>query len=144
MNPFQEAQESTNIKCAAAFSAINEGQLTGKPAVVVDTPNVKIFADAAADFASEKIQVQFKTVPQKGLGLSMSSLINPYIEVSGTLAEPKLSLNPANTVVSGGLAVVTGGISIVIKSIFDRLESSGNVCATRLRKANEQMAEMDG
>lgn len=143
LSPFQEAQESTNINCAAAFSAINKGQLAGKPAVVVDTPNVKIFADAAADFASEKIQVQFKTVPQKGLGLSMSSLINPYIEVTGTLAEPKLSLNPANTVVSGGLAVVTGGISIVIKSIFDRLESSGNVCATRLQKANEEMAAMD-
>ena len=144
LNPFQEAQDSTTINCAAAFSAISEGQLTGKPAVVVDTPNVKIYADAAADFSSEKIQVQFKTVPQKGLGFSMSSLINPYIEVTGTLAEPKLSLNPANTVVSGGLAVVTGGISILVKNVLDRLGSSGNVCATRLSKANEEMAAMDG
>ena len=144
LNPFQEAQDSTTINCAAAFSAISEGQLTGKPAVVVDTPNVKIYADAAADFSSEKIQVQFKTVPQKGLGFSMSSLINPYIGVTGTLAEPKLSLNPANTVVSGGLAVVTGGISILVKNVLDRLGSSGNVCATRLRKANEEMAAMDG
>ena len=67
LNPFQEEQESTTINCGAAFAAVHEGHLRGKPAVVVDTPNVKIFADAALDLSSEKIQVQFKTVPQKGL-----------------------------------------------------------------------------
>ena len=144
LDPLQEQEESTKINCAAAFSVVNQGQLHGKPAVVVDTPNVKMLADATANLESEKIKVQFKTVPQKGLGLSMSSIVNPYVEVTGTLAQPRLTLNPENTVVGGSLAVITGGISILVRNVLDRLSTSGNVCADRLRKANEEMAQMDG
>lgn len=143
LDPLQEQEESTKINCAAAFSVVNQGQLHGKPAVVVDTPNVKMLADATANLESEKIKVQFKTVPQKGLGLSMSSIVNPYVEVTGTLAQPRLTLNPENTVVGGSLAVITGGISILVRNVLDRLSTSGNVCADRLRKANEEMAQMD-
>ena len=143
LDPLQEKEESTKIHCAAAFSVLSDGRLHGKPAVVVDTPNVKVLADATANLASEKIKVQFKTVPQKGLGLSMSSIVNPYVEVTGTLARPRLTLNPENTVVGGSLAVITGGISILVRNVLDRLSTSGNVCADRLRKANEEMAQMD-
>ena len=143
LDPLREQEESTKINCAAAFSVLSQGRLHGKPAVVVDTPNVKVLADATANLASEKIKVQFKTVPQKGLGLSMSSIVNPYVEVTGTLAQPRLTLNPENTVVGGSLAVITGGISILVRNVLDRLSTSGNVCADRLRKANEEMAQMD-
>ena len=143
LDPLREQEESTKINCAAAFSVLSQGRLYGKPAVVVDTPNVKVLADATANLASEKIKVQFKTVPQKGLGLSMSSIVNPYVEVTGTLAQPRLTLNPENTVVGGTLAVITGGISILVRNVLDRLSTSGNVCADRLRNANEEMAQMD-
>ena len=67
----------------------------------------------------------------------------PDIEVTGTLARPRLSMNPGNTVVAGSLAVVTGGISVLVRNVMDRLTTSGNVCAARLAKANEQMAEIE-
>lgn len=144
LNPFQDQQETTNINCAAAFASFEEGKVLGKPAVVVDTPNVKMLADVALDLESEKIQAQFKTVPQKGLGFSMSSLVNPYVEVTGTLSQPRLSLNPTNTVVGGSIAVMTGGISILVRNVMERMTTSGNICVTRLQKANEKMAELDG
>jgi AsmA protein len=143
LDPLREEEESTKINCEAAFSVLSQGRLHGKPAVVIDTPNVKVLADASANLESEKIKVQFKTVPQKGLGLSMSSIVNPYVEVTGTLAQPRLSLNPEHTVVGGSLAVITGGISILVRNVLDRLSTSGNVCADRLRDANEEMAAMD-
>jgi hypothetical protein len=143
LDPLQEQEESTQINCAAAFSVLSQGRLHGKPAVVVDTPNVKVLADATANLNSEKIKIQFKTVPQKGLGVSLSSIVNPYVEVTGSLAKPRLTLNPENTVVGGSLAVLTGGISILVRNVLDRLSTSGNVCADRLRKANEEMAQMD-
>jgi hypothetical protein len=143
LNPFQDQQESTKINCAAAFTSIEKGQMLGKPAVVVDTPNVKILADLALNLESEKIQAQFKTAPQKGLGFSMSSLVNPYVEVTGTLGKPRLSLNPANTIVGGSIAVMTGGVSILVGNLVQRVTTSGNICSTRLRKANEEMAQLD-
>jgi hypothetical protein len=77
------------------------------------------------------------------LGFSVSSVFNPYVEVSGTLAAPKIVVDPANTVVGGSLAVVTGGLSILAQNVIDRMNTSGNVCAERLSKANDEMLLQD-
>ena len=143
LNPLQSQREDTSINCAAAFVAVENGKLSGKPAIVVDTPNVKIFSNVTLDLASEHIKAKFKTVPQKGLGFSVSSVFNPYVEVSGTLAKPKIAVDPANTLVGGSLAVMTGGLSILAKNFVDRVNASGNVCAVRLSEANEEMQKRD-
>ena len=143
LNPFREQQTMTAIDCAAVFNTIENGQAFGEPSIVVDTPKVKILADTHISFNTEKVKASFKTIPQKGLGINMSSLINPFVEVTGTLSEPRISLNPANTVVGGTLAVVTGGISLLIRSVLERLSTGGNICAKRLQKANEAMSELD-
>jgi hypothetical protein len=54
------------------------------------------------------------------------------------------ALNPTNTVVGGSIAVMTGGISILVRNVLERMTTSGNICVTRLQKANEKMAELDG
>ena len=53
------------------------------------------------------------TVPQKGLGLSVTDLVNPYVKLSGTLAKPSLTLDPEGVLLEGGTAVATAGISIL-------------------------------
>ena len=143
LNPFKEQQTMTAIDCAAVFNTIENGQAFGQPSIVIDTPKVKILADTHVSFDTEKVKASFKTIPQKGLGINMSSLVNPFVEVTGTLSAPRISLNPANTVVGGSLAVVTGGISLLLRSVLERLSTGGNICAKRLQKANEAMAELD-
>jgi hypothetical protein len=139
----QSQRDVTAINCAAAFVTSEAGKLSGKPAVVVDTPDVKMFSNVTLDLGAERIKAKFKTVPQKGLGLSVSSVINPYVEVSGTLSDPKIMVDPANTVVGGSLAVMTGGLSILAQNVVERMSASGNICAARLSKANEEMSTLD-
>ena len=143
LNPLQSQRDVTAINCAAAFVTSEAGKLSGKPAVVVDTPDVKMFSNVTLDLGAERIKAKFKTVPQKGLGLSVSSVINPYVEVSGTLSDPKIMVDPANTVVGGSLAVMTGGLSILAQNVVERMSASGNICAARLSKANEEMSTLD-
>ena len=143
LNPLQSQREDTSINCAAAFFAVENGKLSGKPAIVVDTPDVKIFSNITLDLDSERIKAKFKTVPRKGLGFSVSSLFNPYVEASGTLAKPKITVDPTNTLVGGSLAVMTGGLSVLAQNVVDRVNASGNVCAERLMKANEAMSKRD-
>ena len=140
LNPLQSQRDVTSINCAAAFVTSEAGKLSGKPAVVIDTPDVKILSNVTLDLGTERIKAKFKTVPQKGLGLSVSSVINPYVEVSGTLSDPKIMVDPANTVVGGSLAVMTGGLSILAQNVVERMGASGNICAARLSKANEEMS----
>jgi len=59
------------------------------------------------------------------------------------MAAPKIMVDPANTVVRGSLAVVTGGLSILAQNVIDRMNASGNVCAERLSKANDEMSRRD-
>jgi hypothetical protein len=143
LNPFKEQQAMTAINCAAVFNTLKNGQAFGEPSILVDTPKIKILANTHVSFDTEKVKASFKTIPQKGLGINMSSLVNPFVEVTGTLSAPRISLNPANAVVGGSLAVVTGGISLLLRSVLERLSTGGNICAKRLQKANEAMAELD-
>ena len=142
LNPLQSQRDVTSINCAAAFVTSESGKLSGKPAIVVDTPDVKIFSNVTLDLGTERIKAKFKTVPQKGLGLSVSSVVNPYVEVSGTLTEPKIMVDPANTVVGGSLAVMTGGLSVLAQNVVERMSASGNICEARLSKANEEMSAL--
>jgi hypothetical protein len=144
LNPLQSEKDNTTINCAAAFITIESGKLVGKPAIVVDTPDVKISSNITLDLGSERIKAKFKTVPQKGLGFSVSSVFNPYVEVTGTLAKPQITVDPANTVVGGSLAVMTGGLSILAQNVADRMSSSGNICAERLSRAQEEISTRSG
>ncbi len=143
LRPFEEQQKSTAINCAAAFNTIENGEAFGAPSIVVDTPNVKILADTHVNLDSEAVRATFRTIPQRGLGISMTGLINPFVAIGGTLSAPKISLNPANTFVGGSLAVATGGVSLLLRNVLERLSTGGSICAKRLQKANQAMAELD-
>ena len=67
-------------------------------------------------------------IPQKGLGLSISNLINPYIQVNGTLGKPTLELDPESILIEGGVAVATAGLSILAKGFKDRFLSEKDPC----------------
>ena len=77
LNPFASHDPYTKLRCATVLVTAENGRLTGKPIFVMQTERLNIFANADVDLATEKIRANFKTVPQKGLGVSLSNLINP-------------------------------------------------------------------
>ena len=96
--------------------ASKPGEVTGNPAFVLTSKQLNIFAKAKVDLKSESINASFRTVPQKGLGLSLSSVINPFVGIGGSLAKPALTLNPKSTLLTGGAALATGGLSFIASS----------------------------
>jgi hypothetical protein len=73
--------------------------------------------------------------PRKGIGISASSLANPFVGLRGTLSRPELSLDPAGALVGGGAAVATMGLSIVAESLYKRWFKSRNPCETMTQEA---------
>ena len=84
--------------------------------------------EARVDLRDETFDADINTVPRKGLGVSLSSLVNPYIGIGGTLTKPQLRLDRKSTLLEGGAAIATGGISIVAKGMFDRVTASADPC----------------
>ena len=106
-----------------------------KPAIVAQSDKIQVFVNLDVDLKSEHINADIKTVPQKGLGVSVSDLVNPYIKVDGTLAHPTLVLDPKGVLIEGGAAVATAGLSILAMSIKDRFLSPKDQCGKAIEEA---------
>jgi hypothetical protein len=143
VNPFAVEDPYTHLHCGVVLVAVEAGQLEGKPILMMKTDRLNIFADAEIDLRTEKLKATFNTVPQKGLGFSLSNLVNPYVAVVGTLGNPQITLDPEATVIEGGTAVATMGLSILWKGFRDRYLSSTTPCKDALKKADQDLERLE-
>jgi len=140
LNPFAKSSRYTQLDCAVLAAEAENGLLTVYP-WIVQTRELTILSEGTIDLHDEKIDLSFNTKPRTGLGITAGTLINPLIKVGGNLATPVVVLDPANTIASGGLAVVTMGISVLAKSMADRFLSSADPCGearTELAKKRQR------
>ena len=127
LNPFAKTSEYTKLDCAVIAADIVSGQVTVFP-LIFHTEQVTILSEGTIDLKTDKIDLSFNSKPRTGIGISAGALINPLIKVGGRLTTPAVEMDPAGTVVSGGLAVATLGISVLAKSMSDRFLSSKDPC----------------
>jgi len=140
VNPFAKQDPYTDVVCAAVLLRMKNGVVSGKPALVQQTEKLRIFANTIIDLKTEKIAADFKMIPQKGLGLSVSNLVNPYINVTGTLAKPTLILDPESILIEGGVAVATAGLSLLAKGLKDRYLSEKDPCGKAVEEFDAALA----
>jgi len=134
VNPFVKSNPYTQYECAVILLGIKNGVAEGQPAAVLQSKRLRIFANAMVDLKTEKLNATIKAVPTKGLGLSFSDLINPYTMISGTLASPRLTLDPEGALIEGGAAVATGGLSFLAKRFKDRFLSEKDACGAAVNE----------
>ncbi|MCL4791938.1 MAG: AsmA family protein [Gammaproteobacteria bacterium] len=136
INPMATREVSTNVVCIAwLFNAVN-GVVTTDPALVMRTDGIDMISHGTVNLDTEKIDFNFKTSARKGLGFGMAQLVNPYIKVTGTLADPGLTLDPKGTLVNGGTAFATAGLSIIATAAFDRVFRDKDPCGSAVAAAD--------
>lgn len=144
INPLRKSDPYSQVECLTALASIDQGKVKGDPMVTFVTNKLAIIGKAQLDLSTEKIFATFNTVPQKGFGISASSAFNPFVGVAGTLADPQVTLDPEGTIVQGSLAVATGGISLIGKSVLDRMTISKKSCdkaVSQFEKKRQQALE---
>jgi uncharacterized protein involved in outer membrane biogenesis len=143
VNPFVKDQRYSNVKCVAILAAVEQGKILGNPLLVAQSERLNIFGKAMIDLNTERLDVDLNTVPMKGLGVSLSNLVNPYVKVAGTLAKPLIVLDAESVLVQGGAAVATGGITILAKGLRDRFFSDKDLCGTAVANAEKQFEALE-
>jgi hypothetical protein len=138
LNPFAKRTQRTEIACVALLLAARDGTLRTAPAVVVRTAEIDVVGTGSVNLASEAIDFNFKTAARRGIGISAGDFINPYIKVSGSLARPRLTLDPKGALVNGGAAFATLGISVVATTLWDRVTRSRDPCGEALAAAEAE------
>ncbi|MEH6588951.1 MAG: AsmA family protein [Halioglobus sp.] len=143
VNPYSSQEPYADIRCVTVLAAAEAGRVYGDPVLVLQTDKLHIFAKTEVKLKKEKLDLYFKTVPQRGLGISLTNLINPYVKVTGTFAQPALSLDGESAFAHGSAAILTGGLSILATSIVDRYSSPKDPCGQSLVEGNAGLLELE-
>ena len=140
INPFRETDPYTDFECIVVPIQIDNGQLAGAPNTFISTNKIRIVTRSSVDLNTEKIRIGIRTTPRRALSISAGELVNPYIQVVGTMAAPRLAVDETGVLISGGVAVATGGLSLLARGVWDRMSKSGDPC----RQASDSAIEVLG
>jgi len=139
INPFRQTDPYTDFDCIVAPMHVADGLLTGAPNSFIATDKIRIATQASVNLKTEEIRVGIRTTPTRTLSISAGELVNPYIRVVGTLAQPRLAVDETGVLISGGAAVATGGLSLLAKSVWDRVSRSRDPCGQTAEQAIEEL-----
>jgi uncharacterized protein involved in outer membrane biogenesis len=128
VNPFSKGTPYTEITCVKVSFEATDGQVETSPNIVVQTNQLSLISKGAIDLKTEKIDFSFRSKPRKRLSFSASELINPYIRVTGTLDQPRLTMNRRSAAIKGTTAVVTAGLGILAEAAWIRTFGRKDPC----------------
>lgn len=141
INPFYKADPYTKFQCVVVGLKIDEGKVTSAPSSFIGTDKMRLSLTSTVDLSSEALDVNIRMTSQKGLKVSSGELFNSYVKVTGTLAAPRLAVDEAGVLVSGGAAIATGGLSILAKMAWDRLSRSGDPCVAAAEQGKKILVD---
>jgi len=134
LNPLAKEEQYSSWECTVVGLKVTDGVGKLEPMLAQDK-KLLIVGGGTLDLRSEKLDIEFNTKPRTGVGLTADMFVTPFVKVTGTLAEPGLSLNAKGTILAGGAAVLTGGISLLVRGLADRATAEGDACGKALDEA---------
>ena len=118
---------------------VTDGKVEGAPSMFMSTSKIRVVAQGEVNLKNEKIRLSARTTPRRVVSFSAAELVIPYIQVVGTLASPRLAVDEAGVLITGGAAVATGGLSLLARGLWDRLSKSGDACKQMSQQALKQL-----
>lgn len=137
INPFAKSSNEMNLDCAVLLLDIDDGVISGAPAMVTQLAAVTASASGSLNLKNEALDFDMTTKQRRGIGISISDLVNPYFRIAGTLSAPKMVLDQKGALIEGGAAIATGGLTVLAKGMRDRFLSDGDPCGTALKDYRE-------
>jgi len=141
INPFSKTETYTNFDCIIVPLEFSAGVVTSNPSSLIATDKMQVITNSEIDLNSESLETNIRTTPKKGISFSAGEIINPYIKVVGTLAAPRLAVDEAGVLLSGGAAVATGGLSILARAAWIRLSRAKDPCVETEQESIEALGD---
>jgi len=134
LNPFAKEEEFTNWECSVFGLDFESGvgEITG---FLLQSEKLTVVGGGEIDLNTEELNIEFNTKPRQGVGVSADMFVTPFVKLSGTLSSPSVGLNQKGLLLSGGAAVLTGGMSFLYQGLVDRATAEGSQCEQALESA---------
>lgn len=135
VNPLGKTEEYTALRCGVLRLTVKDGLADATDRFAVETQKLNIIGGGKVDLRTEGLDLAARPEVKQGLGISLTDTVAGLVRIQGTLAEPKIGVNPldaARAALTTGAAIATGGLSVVAKSLFDRTNADPAPCQTAL------------
>jgi AsmA family protein len=135
VNPTRKTQTYTQIQCAVVNVPVHDGVVTVDRTAAVETSQVGIAMAGNVDLAKETIDLSIRPQAKQGIGVGLGDLAN-LVKVTGTLSDPRVGVDVAGAASAAaqvGIGVMTGGLSLLAKGLFDKATMEAP-CATALKQ----------
>jgi len=142
VNPFKRTDPYTEFICVVIPLQFDAGKVTSTPSAFIGTTKIRMVSAISVDLKDEKLKLTIKTTPQRTLSVSAGEIVNPYVQVVGTMGRPRLAVDETGLLVSGGAAVATGGLSILARGLWDRMSRSRDPCKQTADGAIEELGSL--
>jgi len=134
LNPFSDARDYTELQCGVVHFRIRNGIMLSEDGIAFETGRMNILSEGKINLRDESIDLSIGTEPREGIGINLSNMVN-VVRLGGTLAEPGIVPDAAKTGMAAARvagAVVTGGLSLLGESLFNRATADSTPCKTAL------------
>jgi hypothetical protein len=143
-NPSSKATDHTDVNCAVSGFDIKDG-MAKVTALVVDTPDMTVVGEGEVSLRDETLDLALKPYEKggaAGLNLSLGELAKSF-RLGGTLADPSLQLDAAQTMLTAGKAaggVLLFGPAGIATALAGQSSGEGNPCLTALEAAKKGLS----
>lgn len=137
LNPFAKDEPYSAWECTIFALDIVDGVAEIEP-MLAQSEKLTIVGEGKIDFNTEALDISFNTKPRRGVGVSADMFLTPFIQLGGSMAAPRITLDKSGVLLSGGAAFLTGGISFFVQGAADRASGTADRCAAALALAKGQ------
>ncbi|MEM9760020.1 MAG: hypothetical protein AAF933_12340 [Pseudomonadota bacterium] len=129
-----QEKSAPRAQCSVLALWAKDGIVNLDPGFVIRTQRIDLSARGNVNLGDERLAVRFDNQARKGLGISAASIVNPYVQITGTLAQPKIGLDVTSSALAGSAAVATGGLTVIAKPLFGRFLDRRSPCTVALKR----------
>ena len=137
INPLGSKEETTELICAIVLFDIKDGIADANRKIAAQMTDVTWFGSGNINLKTEKIEFGVNPIPRKRL-LHMGDYAK-LVYLGGTLAQPKLQIDPKGMAKKYGkflVAVGTGGLTWAADTLWGSMKANMDVCAEILKQLN--------
>ena len=126
-NPLRSQDKYRRLDCGIYEISIADG-VAKIDEFAVQTDHLTTLATGKVNLATEEIDMGVRAKPREGLGVSIGGLTTSFVRIGGTLKSPDLVFDTKGAATTTGVAVATGGLSLLAKGLADRLTAAADIC----------------
>jgi len=129
INPL--GNDTTMLECAVARFDAKDGIVDFTKKIAAQTTEVTWFGSGEINLKTEELDLGVHPKPRKALGSLTNVSLAQLIHIGGTLAEPRVSVDPkdvAKKYASYSAFIATGGLSFLAEKLFENRQANKNQC----------------